>query len=566
MSQKVQRNTFYTKRLNITLFLVIFLAAVAVVRLFFLQIINHSTYLVLADKQQGFERLLEPKRGDIYFKNKNGDLATGATTKVGALLFLNTKLLKNPSEVYAKLNSITPINREVFFKIAAKQDDPYEILKHKISLDEASKIAELKLSGVGMQEERWRFYPAENLASHLLGFVSSADNSPEGRYGAEKRFNSLLEGITGKIKAARDARGILIALSEQLKTNAEEGEDIILTIEPIVQGFAEAELKKLETKWRARSGGILVLEPATGKIRAMASFPDFNPNEFQKEKSLGVFLNPFVEKIFELGSVFKPLTMAAALDAGAITPDTAYIDKGEVKIGDRIIKNFDGKARGKRVMTQILEESLNTGAVFVMQQIGGEKLREYFKKFGLDEKTGIELPGEVSGDLSNLDSGREVEFATASFGQGIAVTPLELTMALSALSNGGLLMRPIVLEAEPAQIIREVVKPETSVTITKMLVDVVDNALAGGQAKKQKYSVAAKTGTAQIPNPESRGYYSDQFLHSFFGYFPAYKPQFMIFMFLERPQGVKYASQSLTDTFSEISDFLINYYIIPPDR
>ena len=566
MSQKVQRNTFYTKRLNITLFLVIFLAAVAVVRLFFLQIINHGAYLVLADKQQGFERILEPKRGDIYFKNKNGDLTTAATTKVGALIFLNTKLLKNPSEVYTQLNSITPINQNEFFKIAAKQNDPYEILKHKISLDEASKIAELKLSGVGLQEERWRFYPAENLASHLLGFVSSADDSPEGRYGAEKRFNSLLEGITGKIKAARDARGTLIALSEQFKTNAEEGEDIILTIEPIAQGFIEAELKKLETKWHARSGGILVLEPATGQIRAMASFPDFNPNEFQKEKNLGVFLNPFVEKIFELGSVFKPLTMAAALDAGAITPDTTYIDKGEVKIGDMVIKNFDGKARGKRVMTQILEESLNTGAVFVMQQIGGEKLKEYFKKFGLGDPTGIELPGEVRGNLSNLDSGREVEFATASFGQGIAVTPLEFAMALSALANGGRLMRPIVLEKEPAQIIREVVKLETSVTITKMLVDVVDTALVGGQAKKPGYSIAAKTGTAQIPDPESRGYYSDQFLHSFFGYFPAYKPQFMIFMFLERPQGVKYASQSLTGTFSEISDFLINYYIIPPDR
>ncbi|KKT41141.1 MAG: hypothetical protein UW28_C0013G0035 [Parcubacteria group bacterium GW2011_GWA2_44_13] len=200
-----------------------------------------------------------------------------------------------------------------------------------------------------------------------------------------------------------------------------------------------------------------------------------------------------------------------------------------------------------------------------MQKVGGERLREYFHNYGLGEKLGIDLPGELKGDLSNLDSGREVEFATASFGQGIAVTPIELAMALSSLGNGGKLMRPYLNAANSPQMIRQAIKPETSTTISKMLVDVVDLALAGGNAKIAGYSIAAKTGTAQIPKKDGKGY-SDQYLHTFFGYFPAYNPQYLILMFLEKPQGVKYASHSLTDTFSELVEFMISYYTIPPDR
>jgi len=386
-----------------------------------------------------------------------------------------------------------------------------------------------------------------------------------GQYGIEKFYDNALRGEQGNILGDADGKGVPVALWELLRVDAKEGEDVVLTIEPATQRAAEEELGRLKKRWSAASGGIIILDPKTGAIYALAAEPGFDPNEYQKEKNLGVFLNPFVEKIFELGSVFKPLTMAAAIDQGKVRPDTTYVDKGEVKIGDRIIKNFDGKAHGERTMTQVLEESLNTGAVFAMQQIGGEKFKEYFYKFGLGEKLGIDLPGEIRGDLSNLESGREIEFATASFGQGIAVTPLELAMALSSLANGGKLMKPFITDGTAPQIIRESIKPETSETITKMLVDVVDTALIGGKAKMPHMSVAAKTGTAQIPNAGSKGY-SDQYLHSFFGYFPAYNPRFFIFIFLERPQGVKYASQSITDTFRSLVDFLINYYTIPPDR
>ncbi len=538
---------------------------IIVSRLFFIQIVKYKTYTQLAELQQEGNGNASNKRGEIYFENKDGSIVPAATTNTGYLLYINPKLIQNEEVVFEKINSITPIDKEMFTKIVSKKNDPFEIVKHKLGQDEAEKIKNLSIEGVEVKEEDWRYYPGGRLASHVVGFVSTISKKPEGRYGIEKQYDGVLGGTTDT--AHTSSNNFLDALRRELKNEKERGQNITLTIEPSVEQFIEGELDALQKKWHPSAGGILILEPATGKIRGMAAIPNFNSNEYQKEKDFSVFLNPFVEKIFELGSVFKPLTMASALDQGLVTPDTTYVDRGELKIGNATIKNYDGKARGVRTMTQILEESLNTGAVFVMQRLGKEKFKDYFQKFGFSERTGIDVPGELKGNLTNLESGREVEFATASFGQGIAVTPIELIMALSSLANGGRLIQPSVVEnATPAKIIRQVIKPETSQTITKMLVDVVDMSLAGGQAKLPHYSIAAKTGTAQIHKENGKGYYDNQYLHSFFGYFPAYDPRFLIFMFLMHPQGVQYASQSLTESFRKIVDFSINYYTIPPDR
>lgn len=560
-----QKNRFFAVTFAVILALTLILG-----RLFYLQTVKYQVYLNLAKRQQNFIRISEPKRGDIFLRSKTGSLAKAATTQAGASLYLNMKLLKEPEKVFNALNKITPIDKNLFEKAVSKENDPYEIVKRKLSLAEAEKISALGLPGVSLEEERWRYYPAETLASHAIGFVSQPPQEIVGQYGIEKYFNEALRGSAKEISGDRDAKGIILAFASSAAEGETAGRDIILTLEPGVQKEAEIKLKELREKWSAFSGGIIILEPKTGKIIALAAEPAFNPGEYQKEKKMEVFLNPFTQKIFELGSVFKPLTMSAALDRGVIAPDTAYVDKGEIKIGSHTIKNFDGKARGVRTMTQVLEESLNTGAVFAMERLGGENLKEYFYKFGLAERTGIELPGELRGDLSNLESGRELEFATASFGQGIAVTPLELTMALASLANGGRLMEPYLREDKAPKIIRETIKAETSRKITSMLVEVVDKVLAGGTVKMDRYSIAAKTGTAQIPasrlsGPNAKGY-SSEYLHSFFGYFPAYDPKFMIFIFLERPQGVKYASQSISDSFRQLVEFLINYYTIPPDR
>ena len=555
-----------TNRINTIILIVVLIGILIGIRLFFLQVVNYSYYEARAEGQQSFKKILEAKRGNILAKTKTREEVFLAATRNGYILFLNNKLLQEKDGLYDKLNGVTPIDKALFAKAVLKENDPYEILKRRVSQNEADAIAALKLQGVGLEPESWRYYPLGMFAAHALGFVAESDKGElEGKYGIEKYYNLKLNGEEGTITADKDAKGLLIALGKQLVTDAEEGENITLTIDPDLQRFVEAETVKVMEKWSAISAGAIIIEPKTGKIMAIAAAPAFDPNEYQKEKTFGIFLNPFTEKIFEMGSVFKPLTIAAALDRGVITPETTYVDKGEVKIGTVVIHNYDYKARGTVNMTHILEESLNTGAVFAMQKVGGEKLREYFHNYGLGEKLGIDLPGELKGDLSNLDSGREVEFATASFGQGIAVTPIELAMALASLGNGGKLMRPYLNAANSPQMIRQVIKPETSTTISKMLVDVVDLALAGGNAKIAGYSIAAKTGTAQIPKKDGKGY-GDQYLHTFFGYFPAYDPQYLILMFLEKPQGVKYASHSLTDTFSELVEFMISYYTIPPDR
>ena len=304
--------------------------------------------------------------------------------------------------------------------------------------------------------------------------------------------------------------------------------------------------------------------------------PNFDLNKFQEEDNVSVFNNEIVEGVYEMGSIIKPLTMAAALDAGSISAKTTYFDNGFVELNGRTVYNFDKKGRGTVSMQGVLNESLNTGAIFAMQKLGKERFKDYFYSFGLGEKTDIDLPGESLNLISNLSEGRDIEFASASFGQGIALTPVSTARAMAVLGNGGYLITPHIIEridykgglSEKIDFPKgkQVIKKETSEEITRMLVQVVDKALLGGERKMEHYSVAAKTGTAQLLREDGLGYYEDRFLHTFFGYFPAYEPKFLILLFTKDPKGEKYASHTLTDPFMNLTKFLINYYELPPDR
>ena len=282
-----------------------------------------------------------------------------------------------------------------------------------------------------------------------------------------------------------------------------------------------------------------------------------------------------MENVYELGSIIKPLTVAAGLDAGVITPQSTYYDAGSITLSDYTIRNFDGRGRGTVSMQEVLSQSLNTGVAHIASLLGKERFRKYFYGLKLGSETGIDLPSEGHGLVKNLESTRELEYATASFGQGIALTPIGAVRALSTLANGGTLVTPHLvkrIEYENGTALdvtypegERVFSEQTSEDITSMLVKVVDTALKHGKAKNEYYTVAAKTGTAQIADPTG-GYYDDRYLHSFFGYFPAYDPQFLIFLYTVEPKGVQYASETLTDPFMELVQFLINYYAIPPDR
>jgi stage V sporulation protein D (sporulation-specific penicillin-binding protein) len=324
----------------------------------------------------------------------------------------------------------------------------------------------------------------------------------------------------------------------------------------------------------------MIIDPMTGEIVGMALSPTFDPNSPQSADNSAIFTNRMVEDRYEMGSIVKALTYAIGLDADVITAKTAYNDPGCMTLNTKTFCNYDGVSHGSSVtMQEALGQSLNTGAAYVAQKVGNKRFSDYFISFGLDEKTGIDLPNEGNTLVSNLKTLRDLELAQASFGQGIALTPVNTVRALSTLANGGTLITPhLVKEVRykigpsksmgfPEEEDRaRVIGREASAEISKMLVEVVDKSLRFGEMRIENYSIAAKTGTAQIANPNGGGYYEDRYLHSFFGYFPAYEPRFLVFLFTYYPKDVQYASETLTDSFFNITKFLINYYDIPPDR
>jgi cell division protein FtsI/penicillin-binding protein 2 len=556
-------------------FFVIACALLFVGRLYYLQIMYGDHFRNKADRQYTKQGDTIFNRGSIFFSAKDGSLVSAATLKTGYTLALNPKLIEYPEDVYNSFSDIFELSEEDFLLKATKVNDSYEEIAKRLDTDTKTRIESLKLAGVNVYKEKWRYYPYGKIAAHTLGFVGyKEENEIGGLYGLEKYYNDTLsrssEGAYQNFFAE-----IFLNLSESLKGKKSEG-DIVLTIEPTVQEELENRLQKIEDTWKSDLSGGVIMDPYTGEIYALALAPTFDLNAYSSEKDFRVFGNPIIQGVYEMGSIVKPLAMAAGIDAGVVTPETTFTDKGSVTIDGAKISNFDGRGRGEVNMQKVLNDSLNTGMAFVASRLGNKQLTDYYVSLGLGEETGIDLPGEVYGKIENLFNNRAVEHATAAFGQGIALTPIATVRALSALGNGGILPNPHVVKridyttglskevtaSEPTRVFSE----KTSETITRMLVNVVDEALLKGTVKIPRYSVAAKTGTAQIARTTERGYYDDRFLHSFFGYFPAYKPRFIIFLFTVYPKGAEYASHTLTEPFMDMTKFLISYYSIPPDR
>lgn len=571
----------FIRRLHIVGVLIFLFAGVIIGRLFLLQVVSADHYKKEANKQYVSVSEDNFDRGTIFFKEKNNTTVSAASVKSGFVLALVPSLLSGDKEkVYNKLSSIVDIDKEDFFRKAEKVGDPFEDIAHKLTSNQAETIKGYAFPGVRSDQESWRLYPAGKLSSHVLGFVGYKGNKLVGRYGVEEYYEDTLKrGSEGDFLVNSFAEIFLDASKELLignkKSVRREG-DIVLTIEPKVQFFLEESLDKIMDKWDSSLVGGIIIEPKTGRILAMAAKPDFDPNYYGSKSNLSLFINPNVESVFEFGSIMKPLTIAAALNDKVITPSTTYDDKGYISLNGSRIENYDGKARGVVDMQEVLNHSLNTGAVFAMQQLGKDRFYDYVIKYGFGDYTGIDLPGEVKGLISNLDSSREIEYATASFGQGIALTPIEMVRALSTLASGGDLMKPYVVDSilisggldvkiEPKKQ-ESVLSKETAEKITAMLIKTVDDALLDGTVKMEHYSIAAKTGTAQLPSKDGKGYDKDKYLHSFFGYGPAYDSRFLVFLYVKEPVGARYASETLTQPFMDLMKFLLNYYEVPPDR
>ncbi len=553
-----------------------------------MQIFDYKFYRALAEGQHSLLKELVPERGEIFIRDSASEnLYPIALNEDYYLVYAEPKNIyeankkeKNPGpsarEITDKIVPILEMDYGEVLNKLARSDDPYEQLKKRVSPEVVSKLQALHLSGIGFTKENYRSYPESGVGGHLLGFVGiNSDGSRSGKYGLEGYFDEDLEGIKGSLKSEKNPLGGWIVFGGHNVDPAVNGADLVLTIDRSVQFTACEKLKDAVKRHGADGGTIIIMNPQTGAVLAMCSAPDFNPNEYNKVENINVFNNPAISHMYEPGSIMKPFTMAAALDAGEVTPETTYIDEGFVKFADHIIKNSDEKNYGTQTMTQILEKSLNTGMVFVADKLGSKTLRKYLEDFGFNAKTGIELSSEVAGNISSLMKKGDIYAATASFGQGISVTPIELIAAFGAIANGGKLMKPYIVDelrsdngftqkTEP-KMVRQTISERTARLLGGMLVSVVDNG-HGKRAGVAGYSVAGKTGTAQIPKQNGIGYETDVTIGSFIGYAPVDNPKFVMLVKIDKPKDVQWAESSAAPLFGEIAEFLLHYYKVPPDR
>ncbi|MCL5782236.1 MAG: penicillin-binding protein 2 [Patescibacteria group bacterium] len=568
-------NKYQKIRIRIILFGIVLSALIIVSALYATQIVRGADYATRANRQYVKPENSSYNRGNIYFSSKDGTKVTAATLENGYLAFMNPKVLSNPSDAYNAISQIYPVDKDLFMKSSAKKDDPYEQFADHINTDKAQSIAGLRIKGVGIASESWRSYPGKSLAAHVLGIVGENASSSivEGKYGLERYYNDILS------RHSSDEGNVFAQLFSNIKGSVfgkDESGDIVTTIEPTVEAYLEKTLLETDKIWHADEIGGIVMDPSTGEIVAMVSLPTFDPNDVSKVSNIKVLSDPLVENVYEMGSIVKPLTMAMGLDSGTVNVDSTYDDTGCLILDKKKICNFDGRARGKTDMQTILSQSLNVGAATIALKAGSTTLAEYFGKYGLGERSGIDLPNESIGLVGNLKSGKDIDVATAAYGQGIAVSPIAITRALSILANHGYMVKPhivksIILEDGSTKNVEvertgPILKKETTDEVVNMLVNVVDKAFKKGSIAMTNYSIAAKTGTAQIPDHVNGGYYKDRYLHSFFGFFPAYNPRYIVFLYQIYPKGAMYASETLTQPFDNMAKFLINYYSIPPDR
>jgi cell division protein FtsI/penicillin-binding protein 2 len=376
--------------------------------------------------------------------------------------------------------------------------------------------------------------------------------------------------------AEKDAGGRQLAIGQTDVQDAVNGSDVVLTIDRSIQYKACDVIARAVERHQADLGSLIVMDPQTGAILAMCSSPDFDPTDYGKIKDLSQLNNPVTLNAYEPGSVFKAVTMAAGLDADKITPKTTYEDKGVEEIDNFKIKNSDGLAHGIQNMTQVLDESLNTGTIFVQRKLGKELFKSYVDGFGFGKKSGIELTPEAKGDIAPLSRKGSVFAATGSFGQGITVTPIQLIAAYGALANGGKLMRPHIVdeiihpdgtrERVKPQVLNQPITPRASRLISGMLVSTVENG-HGKRAGVPGYWVAGKTGTAQVARTDGGvGYQKDVTIGSFAGYAPASDPKFVMLVKIDHPRDVLFAESSAAPVFGEMAKFLLTYFQVAPER
>lgn len=551
-------------------------------RLFYLQIVQHNRYLAQASSEHTRKYEIPARRGELFVQDRDGVSPIALNQRL-KLLYADPRFVEDKPAAAKKLAEVTGASA-ADYEARLKKGIEYTVLDGRLSQAVAEKIKALNLPGIGLSERDYRTYPEGQLAAQVLGFVN-ADGI--GQYGVEGYLDGQLDGTPGQLAAKTDTHGIPIATAKNVIKPPVDGTNYVLTIDPNIQAMAEQELAEQVQTVKAKSGSVVILDPATGAVRAMANYPTYDPNQYSKVTDYSVFVNQVVTDQFEPGSGIKAFTMAAGLDQGKIRPDTTYDDPGSIKVGDRIISNAAGDKAGKnKSMTVVLRDSLNTGVVYVLRMLGGDPdkitptgkkiLYDYFTKhFGFGLRTGIEQTSEAPGSVPPPNT-NDVSYANMTFGQGMSATMIQMAAAMGAVANGGRLYQPHVVSGvmkpdgtlqsvKPKIVSDHVMSPAAVRDLTAMLEVVVQRGSGYKAGEMNKgYRIAGKTGTAQIPRPDGKGYIDGANIGSFVGFAPAESPKFVVMVRINEPGVQGYAETTTVPVFADICRWLFKYYGVPP--
>jgi cell division protein FtsI (penicillin-binding protein 3) len=528
-------------------------------RLYFLQVVESRDYIKKAKSQQQVSIKITPRRGDILDRNGN---ALAVSVSVDSV-FANPFEMKDPQKTARILSQLTGVPYDVLLK----KFDPEETfvwVKRKISAAERSAIEQAHLPGVEFQKEFRRFYPHREMASHLIGYV---DIDERGQSGLESRYNLQVRGQDGRIRMLRDAKGKSFQREEQVP---QAGANLTTTIDTNIQFIVEKELRDTFEKTHAAAVSIVVLDPRSGAILAMANAPTFNPNE-ASDFDASTWINHSVSLTYEPGSTFKMVAVAAALEEGLITPDDIFdCQNGAIHLGSRTIKDHD--PFGLLSVREIIQHSSNVGTIKIAQKVGEELFSEYIRKMGFGKRTGVDLPAEVNGRVAPLKDWGSTSYASIAIGQEVSVTPLQITSFLAAVANGGILYKPYVVQKVQDPLGRIVdIKPSGHRILPEMVAQQIQEMLEGvveeGTAKGSKlegYRAAGKTGTAQKAE-KGKGYSGGKFVSSFVGFAPASNPQLAIAVIVDEPKGQHYGAQVAAPAFKRIAEQVLSTRSVVPD-
>ena len=569
---------------RITAIGVIILALVGVIglRLIYIQIIKHSSYKAQASASQSRKFAIPAQRGQIYAYDGDAvvPLVLNETFKT---VYADPSLIKNKEAVATALNEALG-GKKSDYLTKLKTKGNYVILAQKVPSAAGERLVKKNLLGVGITDQVYRTYPEGDLGAQVLGFVNS---DGKGQYGVEGYMNKELGGVNGLRQVKTDTRGNPIAIADSVDKPATDGKSYVLTIDRNIQAQAEQALEAGVKNVGAKSGSVVIMDPNNGAIRAMANYPTFYPADYSKITDYAIFGNSVVTNQFEPGSGFKMFTMSAGLDSGKIKPETTFDDTGEVKLDGFIIKNSAEKKWGVQNMVDVIEKSLNTGVIFILRSMGGNPsninlagkkiFHGYIQKYGFGKTTGVEQSGEAAGVVNKPSkvSGNDVNYANMTFGQGISSTMIQMVAAAAAIANGGKLYQPQLVAGikeeggvtsfSPKVINSQVVSKQAAAETVAMMEKVVQGKYGSGyKARMPGYTIAGKTGTSQIPNPNGKGYREDKNIGTFIGFAPSTSPKFIMMVRINEPNVSGFAESTTVPVFADIAKWLVTYMQIPP--